>query len=563
MSVFMVAEPTNQSFQELIGNGTRYSVPRFQRDYAWDQEQWEDLWSDIESLTEEKFHYMGYIVLQKKGAHDFEIIDGQQRIVTLSLLILSAMRQINDLTKSNKDVDNNKERLEVLRSQFIGFKNPVTLQSSNKIELNRNNGQFFRSIITDLNPQNRRGQTQTNKLLLKAFTFFQNKKMGESGDEIAQFIEDVTTGMMFTKIVVKDELNAYKVFETLNARGVQLSTPDLLKNFLFSIITKHDNVEERHLDELDESWADIVQQLGESNFTDFVRYHYNMQKKLVTKNNLFGSIRKIADEPKTAQEYLQSLTYYSPIYASLLSPHDEWWSSGRKFDGQQIKDLRRYLDGLSIFGIKQPLTVLMAGYTNFTPIEFVLLVKYVFVLSVRYNIICQSSPKEQERQYNHIAIKIFSKEYKRASNVKNGEEFKKIYPSDNEFIRNFEYKKMPSRRSSKKIKFLLAEIENYLGNPVNYGNITLEHICPYNPEQWWSEHFGNNVGDIQDRLGNMVLLCKDDLARKTFEDKKQFYNNSQFKLAEKISTYKEWNINNLNDFQGWLALKAAKVWHLN
>ena len=563
MSVFMVAEPINQSFQELIGNGTKYSVPRFQRDYAWDQEQWEDLWSDIESLGEEKVHYMGYIVLQKKGAHDFEIIDGQQRIVTLSLLILSAMRQIDDLTKNNKDVDNNKERLEVLRNQFIGFKNPVTLQSSNKIALNRNNGQFFRSIITDLNPQNRRGQTQTNKLLLKAFTFFLNKKMGESGEEIAQFIEDLTTGMMFTKIVVNDELNAYKVFETLNARGVQLSTPDLLKNFLFSIITKQDNVEESHLDELDESWAVIVQQLGESNFTDFVRYHYNMQQKLVTKNNLFGSVRKLADESKTAYEYLASLTRYAPIYASLLNPHDEWWNAEKKFDGSQMKDLRRYLDGLSIFGIKQPLTVLMVGYTNFSSEEFILLVKYLYVLSVRYNIICQLSPKEQERQYNNIAIKIFSGDCKRASHVKNSQEFKKIYPSDEEFISNFEYKKMPSRRSSKKIKFLLAEIENHLGNQVNYGNIILEHICPYNPEQWWNNHFGDNVGDIQDRLGNMVLLGRDDLARKTFEDKKASYKESKFKLANKVSTYQDWNITNLNDFQHWLACEAAKVWHLD
>ena len=47
---FMLMEPTNQTFQELIGNGVKYQVPRFQRDYAWDREQWEDLWSDIETI---------------------------------------------------------------------------------------------------------------------------------------------------------------------------------------------------------------------------------------------------------------------------------------------------------------------------------------------------------------------------------------------------------------------------------------------------------------------------------------------------------------------------------
>ena len=231
MSNFMIMEPTNQSFQELTGNGVSYLVPRFQRDYAWGQQQWEDLWSDIESLPDEKYHYMGYIVLQKKSDHEYEIIDGQQRIVTISLLVLAAMRQIKDLSGHGTDINENNERLEVLRNQFIGYKNPVSLRTNNKLSLNRNNGQFYRAISNELDAQNRRGQTYTNKLLFRAFSFFLDKKTGRSGEEIAQFIEAMTSGMIFTKIVVQDELNAYKVFETLNARGVQLSTPDLLKNY--------------------------------------------------------------------------------------------------------------------------------------------------------------------------------------------------------------------------------------------------------------------------------------------------------------------------------------------
>jgi uncharacterized protein with ParB-like and HNH nuclease domain len=203
---------------------------------------------------DEKYHYMGYIVLQKKGDHEFEIIDGQQRLVTLSLIVLAGMRQIRNLAEKGVDVEHNRERLEVLRGQFIEFKNPVSLKIKNKFSLNRNNGQFYRSISNDLNPKNKRGQTQTNKLLLNAFNFFLDKILKKnpafSGEEIAKFIETLSTGMIFTKIVVRDELNAYKVFETLNARGVQLSTPDLLKNYIFSIITKNDDVDNAELDEL-------------------------------------------------------------------------------------------------------------------------------------------------------------------------------------------------------------------------------------------------------------------------------------------------------------------------
>ncbi len=59
MNNFMLMEPTNQTFQDLIGSGVKYTVPRFQRDYAWTREQWEDLWADIETLEDEHYHYMG------------------------------------------------------------------------------------------------------------------------------------------------------------------------------------------------------------------------------------------------------------------------------------------------------------------------------------------------------------------------------------------------------------------------------------------------------------------------------------------------------------------------
>lgn len=560
MSNFMIMEPTNQSFQELTGNGVSYLVPRFQRDYAWGQQQWEDLWSDIESLPDEKYHYMGYIVLQKKSDHEYEIIDGQQRIVTISLLVLAAMRQIKDLSGHGTDIDENNERLEVLRNQFIGYKNPVSLRTNNKLSLNRNNGQFYRAISNELDAQNRRGQTYTNKLLFRAFRFFLDKKTGRSGEEIAQFIEAMTSGMIFTKIVVQDELNAYKVFETLNARGVQLSTPDLLKNYIFSVITRNDDVDYTELNELDEQWSGIVHELGESYFSDFVRYHYNMQHTLVTKNNLFASVRKITNTPELAYKYLNSLTKYAPIYSSLLKPYEEWWNDAISED---IKILRKYLEGFALFGIKQPFTIFMAGYHNFTDSEFIKLVKYIYVLSIRYNVICHLSPKEQEKQYNQIVMKISSHEYQRASHVKNGTEFKKIYPSDQEFIRRFEYQKMPSRRSSKKIKFLLSEIENYLGNKTNYANTVLEHICPYNPDQNWNAHFGDNVGDIQNRLGNMVLLDRDDLGRNTFNQKIAHYKCTTFKLANKISEYIDWNITNLNAYQNWLAEQAAQTWRID
>ena len=393
------------------------------------------------------------------------------------------------------------------------------------------------------------------------FAFFWEQ---EQWEDLWTDIEKVTAGMVFTKIVVQDDLNAYKVFETLNARGVQLSTPDLLKNYIFSVITKNDDIPDEELDDLDLRWSEIISQLGESNFTDFIRYHHNFQTKSVTKKTLFKSVRQLADTPEKAYKYLQSLTKYAPIYASLLSPYDEWWANQ---EDVTYREVTKYLEAFSLFNIKQPFTILMIAFTEFrarAADEFIKLAKYLYILSIRYNVICHYSPKEQERLYNQIAIKVFKGEYTRASHVKNSEEFKKLYPDDKTFINVFEFHKMPSRQSSKKIRFLLSEIESDLGDcSVNYTKTTLEHVCPYNPDQAWHDYFGEGVNDIQDRLGNVILLDKDELKRASFEQKKQTYLNSPYHLAKEVAQYDEWNMQMLNHHQNWLAEQAVNTWRVD
>jgi hypothetical protein len=554
---FMLMEPTNQTFREMIGNGVKYQVPRFQRDYAWEKEQWEDLWADIGTIEEEKSHYMGYIVLQRKGQHDFDVVDGQQRLITLSLVILAAMKNISLLIDAENN-NENQERLQILTERYIGSKNPISLKVDSKLSLNRNNTSNFKTICSTLEAPNKRGQTKTNKLLNECFKFFVVKEMGNTGQEIAEFIDRVASGMIFTKIVVHDDLNAYKVFETLNARGVQLSTPDLLKNYIFSVVTENDEVQDEQLNELDSEWSEIITQLGENNFTDFVRYHHNFQSKLVTKKELFASVRKLANTPKNAYDYLRSLGEYAPIYASLLNPLDEWWAN----QDVQYRAARKYLEGFELFNIKQPFTVLMVAFKRFSPEEFIKLTQYLYALSIRYNVIVHNSPNEQESAYNQLAMKIHTGEYTRASHVKNSEIFKKMYPSDAEFLNAFEFHKMPSRQSTKKIRFLLAEIEGYLGHPTDHTKTTLEHICPYHPDEAWDAYFGEGVNDIQDRLGNVVLLEKDDLKRTDFAHKKRAYLAAHYPLANKVAEYEHWNLQSLNDYQAWLSQQAVKTWQV-
>ena len=160
-----------------------------------------------------------------------------------------------------------KARFEQLRSTYIGYLDPITLQSKPKLTLNRNNDFFYKTHLVTLNekiPQ--RGFKTSEHNLRKASDWF-DKKISDyikndtdKGVKIATIIEEISNKLFFTVITVNDELNAYKVFETLNARGVRLSATDLLKNYLFSVIHRDatSSYNEPELSNLEQHWENLV-----------------------------------------------------------------------------------------------------------------------------------------------------------------------------------------------------------------------------------------------------------------------------------------------------------------
>ena len=113
----------------------------------------------------------------------------------------------------------------------------------------------------------------------------------DSGQNFAAMIDSLVDKLFFTVITVTDELNAFKVFETLNSRGVRLSATDLLKNYLFSVISTA-ATHETELKALEERWERIVGLLGSESFPEFLRVFWNSHNKLVRKSDLFKAIRR-------------------------------------------------------------------------------------------------------------------------------------------------------------------------------------------------------------------------------------------------------------------------------
>ena len=555
-------EPDNQLFSGVMSNRKRYIIPRFQRDYSWESEHWVELWEDIEQMRENKTqHFMGYLVFQTQDGKTFQVIDGQQRLITLSIVILTAIKKLKELVAAGKEPDANEQRIKIYQDAYIGVSDPVTLRTEPKLVLNRHNDRHFRSLVQNTATTRQRNLTSTNRQLDKAFRFFDSRFQScQSGEAVAAILGDIEDGLLFTTITVQDDLNAYAVFETLNARGLRLSTPDLLKNYLLSVLANDPAYSEGDFVDFEGQWAGIIEQLGEFEFTNFLRSHRGMRERLVNKRDLFRVLKKDVNTPAGVFPYLQDVQIHAAVYAALQDHNDKFWIE----EGGKYEDARQHLEVLNLFRIKTPLSLMMAGLEQlWWPEDFISLLQQLAVVSIRYNVICNKGAKEQESLYNEMANELMG-EYPNAKLGNLTDRLQAVYPDDASFSAAFAAKTMSSARDSKRILFLLRKIEQQLSGEEPPLTLTLEHVLPASPDDAWQERFGrNNYEDGINRLGNIALLPrKQNLGQEDFATKREVLGDSPYKINQHIALYEEWNMDSLQDHQKWLAKQAKAVWKI-
>jgi hypothetical protein len=561
---------TNSTFRQLLGNGLSYRVPPFQRDYSWTEDEWDDLWQDILGLSEEggePSHYMGYLVLQSADNKQFDIIDGQQRITTISVMILASLSHLKDLVDENLDSANNAKRREQLQNSYIGYLDPVSLVARSKLELNRHNNRFYQTYLVPLEKLPQRGLNASEHQLRKAFIWFKERirmRVGaslESGKQLAAFLDSLVDRLFFTVITVTDELNAFKVFETLNARGVRLSATDLLKNYLFSVISTQES-HETELRALEGHWERIVGLLGSESFPEFLRIYWNSRNRLVRKSDLFKTIRKQITAREQAFGLLRDLDQSAAVYAALRDPQDAIWN----------REEKAALNQLLMFNVRQPLAMLMACHLRYFENErasFTRILRAIAVVSFRYNVICNLQAHEQERLYNDIAWKLSSGGLGSSADVMTA--LMEVYPDDAQFKAAFAEKELrtTNSRNKKVVRYILFEIERQQsGQNFEFESATynLEHILPENPSEDWAHIEESKQDRLIYRIGNMTPMEASgnrDLGNRDYACKRAVYANSCFQVTRAVAEhYDTWDEQRVESRQQQLANVAAGIWKI-
>lgn len=427
---------------------------------------------------------------------------------------------------------------------------------------NETDNAFYQDYLVQLRPPlNPRGLPKSNRLLYGCLQYFAKRldevdALRDDGAALARLLsETAARQLLFILITVDDDLNAYIVLETLNARGLELTTTDLLKNYLFSRVQV-----QADLEALQRRWRALIATIGQERFPEFLRYHLLCEQPKIRSQRLFKLVRDRARTPADVFSLLTALEGRAELFAALSDPNHGYWV--------ERSDARPFIRELNLFRVRQMTPLLFATWEKFSPENFVNVLRLVSVLSFRYTVVSGLNTNTLEPIYHEAAKAVLDNRATTPSGV--FERLKPIYVDDNKFLQDFAILAADTGGQRNKLaKYILARLETDASNRAIDADTdpgTIEHILPENPSDDWAQHFRRDLweGTVY-RLGNLTLL-ESGLNRRVgnspYVEKVHVYVQSVYDLTRQIPEIapQEWNLDLLNERQRRLARRAVHLW---
>lgn len=552
-----------RSLGDLLSSGSpQFTVPHYQRPFAWTNEQVDELWSDLLAAIDEKDedYFMGAVVLihQGKGGK-FSIIDGQQRIATLTVVLAALRDRLEDL--GELETASELHRL-IIRKTLQKETVPIVVLRD------RENSRYFAEHIQrrihdrPAPPKGKPGRPR--KIYIKQAYETSRERVGDEIVElsdkkkiqrlirIAEFVKD---GVVLITTIVGSDTDAYVVFETLNHRGLDLTIADLVKNHLFSLGSKSD-----HLEEMRSLWEQTTSNLeGEGvSVPRFLRHFWLSKHARVTERKLFVRIKDHL-RPLKADGHLRfasDLATEASLYRRLVEP------SATDPHATDIVDFRD-------MGIMQHLPLLLAARVAGLPaMQFSRLVALCGTVTMRYLISGDRNPNQLERSYSTWAIRLRKGGEGVVDEIVN--EANSLCPDDDEFMAGFKalanLKTAQTRYVLRKVNEHLSGKEMRLAGPAY---VHLEHILPLNPSPGWTPYIPSDrqkARALAQRLGNLTLLdemLNKEASNRPFDQKKaNYYSKSKIEITKQLCTEDTWDAKRIDARQEKMASFAPAIWSL-
>ena len=536
---------------------TFFAIPVYQRDYNWQEKHCKQLFEDILNVGKDidiTSHFIGSIVYIHEGVYgigekEFYVIDGQQRMITITLLHIVLYHRL----KESKE-----EYADELYELYL-----VNKFSKRDIKLKLLPPEENLNILNKILEENwEELEEYQDRNIVKNYKFFKEIISNYSNEEIEYLLAGLDKVIYVDIALEKDKDDPQRIFESLNSTGLDLSQGDLIRNYiLMDLEREKQNLVYKNL------WLPIENNckisLGneiKNYVSDFIRDYLTLKNgKIPSKPKVFEEFKEFYD--KNNDEQLEDIKKFSEEYSHIIKPNTE-----------KDKEIRKELENLKVLD-QTVINTFLIGILRDYRENKIIKNEILEILKLLQSYIWRRFITEKP---SNALNKIFQGMYFRIS--KDQKYYKSLeesllnqdFPTDDELKEALKTKNV--YKDKEKLRYVFKELENYNHNElIDFENekITIEHIFPQKPNKSWKEKYSDyeleEMKTFKDTISNLTLTGSNaNLGNKSFLEKRNDdihgYKNSKLYLNKYLSKLNEWNLSAMEGRFEELFKNIVKIW---
>lgn len=561
-----------QQMGNLFKSDNQYVIPSYQRRYSWGDKQVQELWQDLRNIEDtEQDHFFGTVVFMSRSGAEaqtaFDIVDGQQRITTVSILLCAIRDHLQEHFLEDKVV-NRVENIE----KSLWLHDLDEQRQGMRLTLGNLDQDSYKHLVHS------RPDEVENEKISNAYEIFRERLDTLNDLDVVKTLhKKILKQLIYVSITVEKHSGAYMLFEAMNNRGLSLSPIDLMKNYLLMQASKRNDTTDKRTEEL---WGEVIKNIdsisdvNSPGATFFRQYfmssaQYGVNEK-ITKNKLYEpTFTETVETTDDIEDLMVDIRDKSVQYRKLLEQDVD------QFNRAQNIELHRLLRDAKTISIT-PFTLFLRAFSETDDVDLLKrIIEKSNALMLRRQI-CDRNTGPHDTMFNHLAQQMFDEtdplaymnEYLRSEDR---------FPSDEQFERYFQRENF---RKTDRTKYILSKIEEqhfgHGGKEVAESRyqVHIEHIFPEHPgknlRRLWLKPFDISEDEHEEykkRIGNLTLLESDPnihASNRTLEKKQQYYTEEKtdFEMTHELLDKSEWDVDAIEQRGERLAKIGIDIWSL-
>lgn len=544
--------------RDILHSGDQFVVPFFQRQYSWKKEHWARLWNDIVNLLDEPQptqHFLGPLVCTPLNhmpgeVTAYQLIDGQQRLTTLSLL-LAAIRELALVYDQN-------ELAEQIHEDYLIHKRMHDVQRCKIVPRFADRDAYLALI------EGKDTEKYESKGVGKAYSFFKDEIAEHTAADLATRLPALfhtVVGRLSLVVITLDGENAYEIFESLNATGLPLEESDLIRNYLFMQVSVEE--QNRFNEQVWLPFENVFEKAADTEkgeLTDFYRDYLMREGHYTKQNRTYEDFKQQnRDRHLSPTDQVNELRQFATLEQMMRSPLTA--------PSTLVEVLRR----LQMLDASTANPLVLHLLYRFTQGQLAAESLHLILTDLESFLLRRSICGESTRPYGK-----WFPEAIRAIQGNPRDDLatywaKRGWPDDEHFVSSLT--EFPIfRREHRKAGLILQAVEQSFGHKekVELSSLTVEHVLPQSIRRdrrglTWIEMLGENWGEVHDKwlhtIGNLTLTgYNSPLGNKSFPEKREILSQSKLELNRDLAKCQRWSHVEIEKRGRQLAEKAATIW---